>query len=327
MSVFLNNDFSFASLVEGINSAPVAIGPVSKSQLFDDNLIESTDVAIELIDDNLTLVQTSLRGGISDFHPHTNRSMVTLKTAHLRTSATMLADSWLGRSGFGQAGAPAQILQERDRKLREMRARLDATIDYFKTRSLNGQILDANGSVIVDLFAEFGQTQQSVECDLDVTTTNLANKITAARRLSESVLGMNYASDWIIFASAEFIDACRAHASFEAAVAGWGAAAALTSDHRDGSIVIAGARLVECPNLAGKTFIDAGSAFLAPLGVPGLCTTHFGPADYNEAIGQMGLPLYAKGEELPMGRGLVIEAQSNPVCVISRPRAIIKLNA
>lgn len=323
----LNDDFSFAALTNAVNAAPVAVGPVSKSELFELNPINSTEVGLELIDDNITLIQTSLRGGIADQHPHTSRSLVKLKTSHIRTTATMLADSWLNRAGFGQGGTPANVIQERDRKLREMRARLDLTMDFQKTRALNGQILDADGSVILDLFAEFGQSQQVVECDLDVNTINVANKIVNARRLSESVLGMAFASEWVIFASAQFIDAVRAHTSFENAVAGWSAASVLTADHRDGSIIVGGAKMIEVPNMAGKTFIEAGAAFLCPVGVPGLCVTHFAPADYLEAIGELGLPLYAKAEELAMGRGLVIETQSNPLSVISRPRAIIRLNA
>lgn len=323
----LNNDFSYASLVNGINSAPVAVGPVTRSGLFMENPISSTDVSLELINDELTLIPTSLRGSIGDLHPHTARSMLNLKTSHIRTSATMLADSWLSRAGFNTGGTPANVLQERDRKLAEMRARIGVTIDYMSTRALNGQILDSDGSVIVDLFAEFGQSQQVVECDLDVSTTNLANKIVAARRLAESALGASFASEWTLFCSAAFIDAARAHGSFEAATAGWSAATALTADHRDGAVVVAGARLVEIPNLAGKTFIDNGSAYLAPMNVPGLCTIHFGPANYNEAIGELGLPLYAKAEELSLGKGLLLEAQSNPIPVISRPRAIVRLNA
>lgn len=327
MATFLNGDFSYGTLTNGVNSAPVAVGPVSKSELFELNPIASTELGLELIDDQISLIQTSLRGGIGDMHPHTNRSMVKLTTSHIRTTATMLADSWLNRSGFAQGGTPANVLQERDRVLREMRARIDATMDYQKTRALNGQILDADGSVIVDLFAQFGQSQQVVECELATASTRMVSKIVAARRLSEAALGMAYASDWVIFASAQFMDAVREHPSFELATAGWSAATALTDDHRAGSLVVAGCRMIEVSNIAGKTFIEAGSAFLAPVGVPGLCVTSFGPADYIEAIGELGLPIYSKAEELPMGRGLVIESQSNPISVISRPRAIIKLNA
>ena len=323
----LSQDFSYASLVDAINSAPIAVGPVTRSNLFDLNPIMSTEVGLELIDDKVTLIQTSPRGGIGDLHPITSRSMVKLKTSHIRTSATMLVDSWLDRAGFNQGGTPAHILQERDRVLREMRARIQTTLDYQMTRALNGQILDADGSVLVDLWAEFGVSQQVVECNLATPTTNLANKIVAARRLSEPCLGMAFSDDWVIFASAAFIDAVREHPSYQASVDGWAAAKVLADDHRNGAIVVAGARVIEVPNIAGKTFINAGSAFLVPMGVPGLCVTHFGPANYVESVGELGLPITAKAEELSLGKGIIIEAQSNPISVISRPRAIIKLNA
>ena len=326
-TTLLNNDFSFNTLVEGINSAPVSNGPVMQSNLYGLNPIASTDVSLELINDELTLIPTSLRGSIGDLHPITNRSMLNLKTSHVRTSRTMLADSWISRAGFNQGGTPANVLVERDRVLAEMSARIRVTHEYMATRALNGQVLDSDGSVIVDLFAEFGQTQSVVECDLDVSTTNLANKIVAARRLAEAALGVAFASEWTLFCSAQFIDGARAHASYEAATAGWSAATALTSDHRDGAVVVAGVRMVECPNMAGKTFIDAGAAFLCPMGVTGLATMHFGPANYNEAVGELGLPIYAKAEEISLGKGIIIEAQSNPIPVISRPRAIVRLNA
>lgn len=323
----LNSDFSYASLVNALNSAPVSVGPITKSNLFDLNPIVSTDVALELVDDQISLIQTSQRGGIGDIHPNTNRNMVKLKTSHVRTSKTMLADSWLNRSGFNQGGTPANVMQERDRVLREMSGRIRTTIDYMQAGALNGKILDADGSTIVDLFAEFEQTQQVVDFALDVAITDMALKVVAARRLSESALGMAFAESWVIFASAEFIDACRAHPSLITATSGWSAASVLTADHRDGTMEIAGARMIEVPNLAGKQFIPAGAAFLAPLGVAGLCTTHFAPADYIEAVGQPGLPMSAKAEELSLGKGLLLEAQSNPLCVVSRPRAIIRLEA
>jgi hypothetical protein len=326
-TTLLNNDFSFNTLVEGINSAPVNAGPVMRSDLFGLNPISSTDVSLELVNDELTLIPTSLRGSIGDLHPITNRSMLNLKTSHIRTSRTMLADSWISRAGFNQGGTPANVLLERDRVLAEMSARIRVTQEYMATRALNGQILDADGSVIVDLFAEFGQVQSIVECDLDVSTTNLANRIVAARRLAEAALGVAFASEWVIFASAQFIDAARAHASYEAATAGWSAATSLLADNRDGAVVVAGARLIECPNLANKTFIDAGAAFLCPMGVAGLATMHFGPGNYVESVGELGLPIMAKADELALGKGIIIEAQSNPLPIISRPRAIVRLNA
>ncbi len=323
---FLSDGFDFATLCEAVNAAPVSLGPVSRSMIFKDKPLLSTDVAIELLDNKITLVPNSLRGGPIVPSPITGRSKVTLRTAHLKLSATMMADSWMGRTGFG-TGAPAQIEQEKMRILAEHRSDLESTIDYFKTRALAGQVLDASGSVIADLHSEFGIVQHTVDCQLDVSTTSVVNKIISARRMAEQELGKAFASGWIVFASAEFLDALRSHASVEGAMAGWSAASQMIADVRTGELAVGGARFIEVPNKAGATYIEAGSAFLVPEGVQDLFVCGFGPADFIESVGMEALPIYAKSEELPMGRGLTIESQSNPMPWVSRPKSVIKLSA
>jgi len=44
-----------------------------------------------------------------------------------------------------------------------------------------------------------------------------------------------------------------------------------------------------------------------------------------ETVNTMGLPLYAKSEPLPLGKGYRLEAQSNPLNLVTRPAAMIKL--
>lgn len=327
MSNLISDGFDQATLCNALNLAPESSGPVIRSGLFNPQPTTTVDVAIELVNEQLTLVQSSPRGGVAMPHPITGRSQVSFKAPHLRTNTTMLADSWQNRTGFGQKGAPAQVLQERDRILGEHRRRLDATIDFHMSRALSGQILDADGSVMVDLHAEFGVSQLSVDCDLEISATNATNKIIAARRLSEAELGVAAAGSWIAFCDAAFIDALRAHPSIEAGLAGYTAAALMLGDHRKGSLVVGGVVFIEIPNRAGLTYIDAGTAFLCPAEVPDLFVTYYAPADYIDTVNAEGLPLYARAEVLDFNRGIVLESQANPISLCTRPKTVIKLTA
>jgi hypothetical protein len=40
----------------------------------------------------------------------------------------------------------------------------------------------------------------------------------------------------------------------------------------------------------------------------------------------MGIPFYIFREEMKMGKGVELEAQTNPLCLCTKPRAIIELN-
>jgi len=327
MADFLSDGFDFATLCNGVNAAPTSRGPVMNYGLFYEKPTNSVDIAIELNNEQLSLVQSSPRGGVVQPHPITGRSLVKFKATHLRTNSTILAASWQGRTGYGSKGMPAEVAQERDRILAEHRRRLDATIDYHQTRALAGQILDADGSVMVDLLAEFGVVQPTVACALDVASTNVTNRIIAARRQSEAELGTAAASSWVAFCDATFIDALRGHASIEASLAGYTAAALMLADHRKGALVVGGVTFLEVPSRAGRTYIDAGTAYLCPVDVPDLFTTYYAPADYIESVNTEGLPLYSRAEPLDFNRGVSLESQSNPISICSRPKAVIKLTA
>ena len=47
-------------------------------------------------------------------------------------------------------------------------------------------------------------------------------------------------------------------------------------------------------------------------------------ADVNASADRV-LPIYARAEPLPMDKGVRLEAQSNPLSICTRPRAVVKL--
>ena len=71
--------------------------------------------------------------------------------------------------------------------------------------------------------------------------------------------------------------------------------------------------------------IEDNLAFAVPEGVPGLFITRYAPANYNETVNTLGLPLYAMAEPMGMNKGFKIEAQTNPLNLCTRPSAVIKL--
>lgn len=317
--------FDSATLAGAMGNTPYVPGVIGNRDLFESRGISTTSGMIELKPDGLTLVASSPRGGIGDLHRSPKRGLAKFDVPHLRTRATMLADSFQNMRGFG-TDSLTSVEAERDEKLTEMRARLGATKEYHWMRALAGQILDADGSVLVDLLAEFGVVQATQSLELNVTTTNVRNRIIAAKRLSEEALGANVPQSWVCFASASFMDSLTAHPSVEAALAGWMAARDMRNDVRL-DFDFANVQFVEVKNYAGVTPVEDGAAYLVPEGVPGLCITRYAPADYVDTANTEGQQIYVRAEPLPFNRGVAMEAQVNPVSVVTKPRAVIKLTA
>jgi len=193
--------------------------------------------------------------------------------------------------------------------------------------ALAGQVLNADGSVMLDLLAEFGVVQQTHDMELDETTTKIRTKFVEARRLAEAALGNLRPKSWLCICAADFFDGVADHPSAETFLAGWTAAAELRGDLR-GGFDVAGINVVEYAyGTDGTPWIPSGTAYLVPVGAKGLLIGRYAPADYVNTVNRVGLPYFSSSELLPHGKGYSIEAQSNPVFLATRPRAIIKLTA
>lgn len=325
--LFSSDAFSLQTLTAAINKAPAKPTRLAQLQLFEEAGIATTECAIEFKDKQLTLLPATSRGAPATLHPAgPDRKLAEFKVPHLITRSTLLADSIQNVRAFG-GGEMLAMDNAINERLSGMRDNLDATIEYHRMGAIKGVVLDANGSVLFDTFAEFDVSPQSHCLELDVATTNVRNQIVAARRKAEARLGSATPLQWIALSSAGFFDLLVSHASVEAFAAGWAAASMLREDVRD-AVSIGGVTFEEYPAKVGNTaFIAEGEAYLIPVGVPGLFITRYAPADYAETVNTLGMPYYAKSEPMSFGRGARMEAQSNPISLCTRPDAIIKLTA
>lgn len=318
--------FDLQTLIAGINAAPYSPSVIQRSNLYVAKPINTTKLRIEQIGDELSLIAAQPRGASGSIHHSAGRQMTEFMAPHLVTRSALHVDSWQDQLGYG-TGMLAVVSQEKDRKLSEMRQNLQTTIAFHQCRALNGQILDADGTtVLVDLLAEMGVSQQTHDMGLDDDATHVRTEVLAAKRKSERALGSATPDRWIALCSPTYFDAMSAHPAVEGAFDRPRDGAYLREDLREG-FEFADVLFMEQRDLidGGPAFIPENTAFLCPYGVPGLFETYFAPANYIEAVNEPGLPLYARAEEMKFGKGYELQAQSNPISIIRRPRAVIKL--
>lgn len=325
--IFGSDLFTAESLTAAINKAPYVPGQIAALKLFDERGIATTKAAIELKNNTLTLVPNIERGAPAPVFSPGKREGVKFECAHLIQRSTLLADSIQDVREFGSTELKSLETSLNDDHLMPMRQNIEATIEYHRVGAIKGQILDASGAVLIDLFSEFGVSQQTTDFELNVSTIKVQAKVLAAKRLAEDALGALKPTSWIALCSPGFLDSMMGHSSVENFAAGWTAASMLRDDVRD-SVNIGGVQFTEYRGrYNGTDFIPAGEAYLVPVGVPGLFITRFAPADYAEAVNTEGLPIYSKSHLLAFNRGAMLEAQSNPVNLCTLPRTVIKLTA
>lgn len=318
---------SFDALNAYINNLPRIVTRLGDMGLFqEEGLVGTTIVKIGLENNKLTLVPNVPRGAPGQPKGLDRGKVKLLETTHLPQRSTVMADQLLGV--WDPADPDGTNVAAVVNKLQAVHKRdLDYTIEYHRMGALQGKLLDADGSVILDFYDEFGVQKVTIGMDLNKADTKVRSKTVSIKRAIEDKLGGVPYTGIHVLCSAGFFDALIDHPDVEEAYKRWQDGAALRSDLRKG-FVFGDVIFEELPgSTGGKLAIPDNEAIAFPLAVPDMFLTRFAPADYLETVRGVGLPYYSKTAKLRMDKGIELESQSNPLNINTRPDAVVRLKA
>jgi len=331
LDIFRDSAYRCVELTDAINRIPATPTRIEKMGIFSTKGVKSVDVAIEEKDKVISLIPTSARGTPGVIHTPEKRTLRTLRCPHLQKLATVMADDVQGVRAFGSENEKQTVAQLVDEKIAGMRRDHDLTLEYHRLGAIQGIVLDANGTTVVhNLWEEFECTPDVIEFDFTAATPSIKDSCKAVKRAMEANLGAQLYDHIHCFCNSTFFDLLVNEAGVVAAYALWNHGALARSDMRAG-FEYCGIVFEEYTGSVGTTaFIPTvaagapGNAFFFPVGVPDLFKTYFAPADYVEAANTLGIQYYAKTAVMKFDKGIEIETQSNPLCVCTRPMAVIR---
>lgn len=327
MNIFSDDSFKASSLTASINQLPTVPSVLADEGIFAVKAINTTVAQVEIKAGKLELVPSAVRGAGGKNKATAKRKMVPINLVHLPQNDAVLADSVQGIRAMGKTSELEQVQVVVANKLLEMKADNDATVEFQRACSLKGKVVDADGSIIIDTHALLGHTPTTSSLALGVATTKVKNKILAVKRAISKKLGGRMITQWHGKCSPTFFDMLTSHTKVEKAFERYENGAALREDMSD-SFVFGGVKWsVYDITVDGTNFIDDGSAYLYPAGVPGMFITAIGPADYLHTVNTLGQPYYASLEVMKHNKGVEIEVQSNTVSFCAIPDGIATLTA
>ncbi|EPB4451194.1 major capsid protein [Pseudomonas aeruginosa] len=326
INVFEDEAFSVSSLTAAINEAPEVPGRLAALGLFEEEGSTTITQQIEKDGDTLHLVPAADRGAPGLVVTGSKRVLIPFNNVHLPQTFTILADEIQGIRAFGEQTELQAVQDVVNKRLGKMRRQLDATHEHQRMGAVLGTILDADGStVLLDLYDRFGISAQVVQMELGSATTKVRLKVGEALDAQEDALGNIPSSGSRALCGKNFWNALITHKSVEETYLNTMQASQLRGDAREefefGGVIWERYR----GKVGGRSFIPDDEARLVPIGVPELFLSIFAPANYMETVNTLGLPYYAKQEVMPFNKGVAGEAQSNPLHICTRPRAVIKL--
>lgn len=328
LDIFNNDAFGVSQLSLAMNDVvPHQPGRIGQLGLFTEEGISTTSVTIESIGTTLNLIQSSERGSPPKPVGGDKRKLRSFSVVHLSRTGSVLADEVQNLRAFGSETEVETVQNLINRKLGKMKRDMDATHEWQRMGAIKGQVLDADLSVLLDYYTDFGVAQNTKSFVLGTATTKVKIKCIELQRQIEAELGGIMHSGVRVLCSPGFFDSFVGHDAVIAAYDRWMDGQFQRETQRKG-FWFGDIWWEEYRGKVGATeFIADGEAYAVPEGIPDQFVSYFGPADYLETVNTQGLPYYAKQWNMEGDKGRVIEAQSNPLHLNTRPRAVVKLAA
>ena len=322
----LQDLFTVASLSASINKLPVIPSKVGAMGIFEEKGVTTTSVVIDEYEGRLVLVPNASRDADPAPVKSGKRARRTFETLHLPLSRPLLPSQLQGIASFGQEAATVPQATVINDHLQELKNSIESTREFQRVGALRGKLLDADGSIIVDLFDEFDVAQKKVTVALGTAATNVRKACLDAKRHAESKLGGVMVTGFRSLCGPAWFDAFTEHEKVKAAFANYQEAQdRIGGDLRNG-FTFGGIEFIEYDvTVSGQRYIPENVAQVFPVG-KGVFKMFNAPANYNETVNTVGLPFYSKGEERKMGKGWDVEAQANPLAMCLFPEALVELS-
>ena len=212
-----------------------------------------------------------------------------------------------------------------NKRLKQDRLRHDLTLEYQRAGAIQGKILDADGTTVLqNYFTAFGIEQQTQAIGLADDKIDAAIRI--AKDKSDDVAGDLVVTDFTAYCGRDFFDKLVAAGAVIERLK-YANPNANINEKAD-SFVFGGVRWVRYRGAVnGTAFMPADDAILVPTTAGQLLETVFAPADYTETVNTMGIPVYAKQWLTDnSGRSVTLETQCQTLSYCTHPRALIKLS-
>ena len=174
MDIFEADGFSAMSMTAALNNQPFLPSLLGDMQLFTPKPITTDTVAIEQIDGTLGLIQTDKRGAPPAARGTDKRTVRNLNTVRIAKQDTVRASEIQSIRAFGSETELMQVQTVVARKQSALLRDVGLTHEHHRLGAIQGIVLDADGSTIVNLFTEFGVTQ-ATEIDFDLDNASPAS--------------------------------------------------------------------------------------------------------------------------------------------------------
>lgn len=333
---FTDREFTFEELTESINVVPNNYAFISNMGLFNPKPIATTYVRLEIDNWTLNLLPATERGAPGSKGSMAKRKVKLIEIPQVTHEDVITVAEIQNLRAFGSA-APKMLNELMNDKLITIAGKFHLTHEWYRINAMQGRILDADASVMIDVFDEFGVDQPVIA--MGATGSKAAFCRTIKRWIERNLKG-EFMTGIGCIPSPEFFEMMMLDADMKAAYNAAASANQLflamnpTITDRRVNFEYQGITFTEYPATASspngdgtfteRRFIPAGDAIFYPIGTKSSAKMWAAPGDFEESVNMPGQVLYAKEARDKWGRARDILAQSNVLPLWVRPQLLVR---
>jgi hypothetical protein len=326
-----------AALDTYFRNIPRAEFQLLQSGLFKQKSYPLHDVAFEERNGVLTIIPSNAPGS-----PATQSNILGSKVHHFRMNSHKLNDTIHAADLQGYAGLEADLMLKTENdlmfeKMDVLAKSHDATEERHISSLLQGKILNTDGTVLLDIYKEFGLTRSNYTIDFDLANAsikindkmNLLMRSMKDNLLGERMTGIN------VYCTRTFMNSLINNADTRDLLKQSQFATQLMSDFTNGS----GLRLPGFANVVFREYYEVidgvdffpdsadGFAFAVPTGTGDVFTMYRGPAMRLSTVNRMptGNGRYTLIRRKEDDTGVSIETESVFLPIVKRPKLLWQL--
>lgn len=341
-NVFTGDAFSAVTLTSKTNNVPYTPQLLGSMGLYTVDGVRTTDIAVGERNGALEVIKTSPRGAPPDQMDKSKQTIRKATVSHIAIEGHVSADEVQNAMQDAQLSGQPE-LQTAEGLIQDvlsgpfgLRARIELTHEYHRLGGIKGIVLDKDGTELYNWYDFFGISALadhntnfgSLTVDggtFEVECTKLKRDM--LRELEGLPVTMMRP---VVLCGDNYFDQVYSNKEVKAA--------RKNRDSGRDSDVFGENKAFSAIDYGGITFanyrgtkdgdvgIDTDEGRLFPMGVPGLFQMIFGPPDIMGMTNMKGLPVHSyMPPESQTSRRATVEAQSNPLTLCVRPRALRRL--
>jgi len=329
---FEQDSFTMANLCAAINILPNLYGRVNQLGIF--NNVEGITTRTAVVEEQngvLSLLPTLPPGSPGTQNKMGKRKTRSFTVPHIPLDDIIYPAEYSGVRAFGQTNQLDTLVAVMNRHLQTAKNKYAITAEYMRMGALKGIIYDADGSVLFNLYTEFGITAKTISFALGTAGTNVAAKCREVLRHIEDNLKGEVKTEVRALVSSGFFDALIGHANVEKFYVNWQAAAQIAGVDPRSGFPFGGIIWEEYRGTAtdkdgtSRDFIATDEGHVFPAGTMNTFKQIYAPGEFLETVNTPGIELYAKQAVEKMGRWVDLHCESNPLPLCCRPAVLVKV--